>query len=245
MGAYRQRFGLTHHPLPRDAAGSSFFCQTRALNQLGKRFEVGGGAIVARVGLGDGRGSFVGDLISGNKPDLAKAALVSLTFNGLGLPGLHFGLSAMYERIRAEPVEIRPALPDQPMTEWLAHGHLVYRGPQLTVLCEGGFILHQAAGMSWLTWDTFLIASYSLESIPSLTPYLGVEVQQTSKDRDPFFAPGPDQLTNAAESLVEAEVGLRYDLARWTSLKLEYRLLHMNLSANLKHTVQLNWSFAL
>jgi len=54
---YRQRFGLTHHPLPRDAAGSSFFCQTRALNQLEDGFqalleEPGLGVLTAEAGVG-------------------------------------------------------------------------------------------------------------------------------------------------------------------------------------------------
>jgi type II secretory pathway predicted ATPase ExeA len=54
---YRQRFGLTHHPLPRDAAGSSFFCQTKALNQLEDSFqslleEPGLGVLTAEAGVG-------------------------------------------------------------------------------------------------------------------------------------------------------------------------------------------------
>lgn len=54
---YRQRFGLTHHPLPRDAAGSSFFCQTKALNQLEDGFqalleEPGLGVLTAEAGVG-------------------------------------------------------------------------------------------------------------------------------------------------------------------------------------------------
>jgi len=55
--SYRQRFGLTHHPLPRDAAGSSFFCQTKALNQLEDCFtslveEPGLGVLTAEAGVG-------------------------------------------------------------------------------------------------------------------------------------------------------------------------------------------------
>lgn len=55
--SYRQRFGLTHHPLPRDAAGSSFFCQTRALNQLEDCFQSlledpGLGVLTAEAGVG-------------------------------------------------------------------------------------------------------------------------------------------------------------------------------------------------
>lgn len=55
--AYRQRFGLTHHPLPRDAAGSSFFCQTKSLNQLEDCFQSliedpGLGVLTAEAGVG-------------------------------------------------------------------------------------------------------------------------------------------------------------------------------------------------
>ena len=55
--SYRQRFGLTHHPLPREAAGSSFFCQTRALNQLEDCFQSliedpGLGVLTAEAGVG-------------------------------------------------------------------------------------------------------------------------------------------------------------------------------------------------
>ena len=55
--SYRQRFGLTHHPLPRDAAGSTFFCQTRSLNHLEDCFqdlleEPGLGVLTAEAGVG-------------------------------------------------------------------------------------------------------------------------------------------------------------------------------------------------
>ena len=55
--SYRQRFGLTHHPLPRAAAGSSFFCQTKSLNQLEDCFqslieEPGLGVLTAEAGVG-------------------------------------------------------------------------------------------------------------------------------------------------------------------------------------------------
>ena len=55
--SYRQRFGLNHHPLPRDAAGSSFFCQTKSLNQLEDCFQSliedpGLGVLTAEAGVG-------------------------------------------------------------------------------------------------------------------------------------------------------------------------------------------------
>ncbi len=55
--SYRQRFGFTHHPLPRDAAGSSFFCQTKSLNLLEDYFqslieEPGLGILTAEAGVG-------------------------------------------------------------------------------------------------------------------------------------------------------------------------------------------------
>jgi type II secretory pathway predicted ATPase ExeA len=55
--SYRQRFGLTHHPLPRDAAGSTFFSQTAGLNQLERHFQdlledPGLGLLTAEAGVG-------------------------------------------------------------------------------------------------------------------------------------------------------------------------------------------------
>ncbi len=55
--AYRSRFGLKHHPLPRDAAGSTFFCQMKSLNQLEDGFhalleEPGLGILTADAGVG-------------------------------------------------------------------------------------------------------------------------------------------------------------------------------------------------
>jgi MSHA biogenesis protein MshM len=55
--SYRQRFGLTHHPLPRDAAGSSFFSQTPGLLQLESQFnelleEPGLGLLTGEAGVG-------------------------------------------------------------------------------------------------------------------------------------------------------------------------------------------------
>jgi type II secretory pathway predicted ATPase ExeA len=55
--SYRQRFGLTHHPLPRDAAGASFFSQTAGLLQLDTQFqelleEPGLGLLTGEAGVG-------------------------------------------------------------------------------------------------------------------------------------------------------------------------------------------------
>jgi type II secretory pathway predicted ATPase ExeA len=55
--SYRQRFGLTHHPLPRAAAGSTFFCQTVGLNHLEDCFQdlledPGLGVLTAEAGVG-------------------------------------------------------------------------------------------------------------------------------------------------------------------------------------------------
>ena len=55
--SYRQRFGLTHHPLPRAAAGNTFFCQTVGLNRLEDCFQdlledPGLGVLTAEAGVG-------------------------------------------------------------------------------------------------------------------------------------------------------------------------------------------------
>ena len=55
--SYRQRFGLTHHPLPRAAVGDTFFCQTVGLNRLEDCFQdlledPGLGVLTAEAGLG-------------------------------------------------------------------------------------------------------------------------------------------------------------------------------------------------
>jgi MSHA biogenesis protein MshM len=54
---YRSRFGLQHHPLPRDAAGKSFFDQTRGYVRLEMYFqelldEPGLGVLTAEPGVG-------------------------------------------------------------------------------------------------------------------------------------------------------------------------------------------------
>ena len=55
--SYRSRFGLTHHPLPRDAAGPSYFSQTPGFAQLESHFhdlldEPGLGILTAEAGVG-------------------------------------------------------------------------------------------------------------------------------------------------------------------------------------------------
>lgn len=55
--SYRQRFGLTHHPLPRDAAGDSFFAQTPGHRLLESQFnelleEPGLGLLTGDAGVG-------------------------------------------------------------------------------------------------------------------------------------------------------------------------------------------------
>jgi MSHA biogenesis protein MshM len=55
--SYRSRFGLTHHPLPRDASGKSFFDQTAGYQHLEMYFqelvdEPGLGVLTAEPGVG-------------------------------------------------------------------------------------------------------------------------------------------------------------------------------------------------
>lgn len=55
--SYRARFGLAHHPLPRDAAGPSYFIQTPGFSQLERHFhdlleEPGLGLLTADAGVG-------------------------------------------------------------------------------------------------------------------------------------------------------------------------------------------------
>jgi MSHA biogenesis protein MshM len=55
--SYRSRFGLTHHPLPRDASGKTFFDQTQGYMQLEMYFqelidEPGLGVLTAEPGVG-------------------------------------------------------------------------------------------------------------------------------------------------------------------------------------------------
>jgi type II secretory pathway predicted ATPase ExeA len=55
--SYRTRFGLTHHPLPRDAAGASYFPRTPGFAQLESQFhdlleEPGLGLLTADAGVG-------------------------------------------------------------------------------------------------------------------------------------------------------------------------------------------------
>jgi type II secretory pathway predicted ATPase ExeA len=55
--SYRSRFGLTHHPLPRDASGKSFFDQTAGYQRLEMYFqelidEPGLGVLTAEAGVG-------------------------------------------------------------------------------------------------------------------------------------------------------------------------------------------------
>jgi len=55
--SYRQRFGFTHHPIPRDAAGAAYFSLTPGYSQLESHFhdlldEPGLGLLTAEPGIG-------------------------------------------------------------------------------------------------------------------------------------------------------------------------------------------------
>jgi general secretion pathway protein A len=55
--SYRQRFGFTHHPIPRDAAGPAYFSLTPGYSQLESHFhdlleEPGLGLLTAEAGIG-------------------------------------------------------------------------------------------------------------------------------------------------------------------------------------------------
>jgi len=202
-----------------------------------------GDALTLAGGVGNGRGRDEADIRLSNDSNQFKALKAKVEYRGLGWRDLRVGVGGLYDRIAAEPSEIRPALPDEHIDEVIGNVYAAYRGLQLTLIAEAYSIWHRAAGDTFTTMDEFVVAGYRVGRI---TPYLLVERTDARGGVDPFYTPVPG--TPTASTPVDRTVvlvGARVDTSVWSAVKAEYRASRTDAGDGLDHEVALNWSFGI
>jgi hypothetical protein len=192
----------------------------------------------AVVGLGNGRGDIVDDILTNSETNDGKSVLIKLRYKTtLG----EVGLSAIYDLIAPADAMIRPALPDESIHELIGNAYVAIRGDGPIVIGEGYAIRHQASDASWLTYSAYGLVGYTIAE--RVTPYAAIDTI-IGADDDPFFRPDPAM--SPSIDFVEVLVGIRVDVSTWSAVKLELRLDHpLDDSNNNDYTGVLNWSFGL
>jgi hypothetical protein len=192
-------------------------------------------------GVGNGRGRIEDEILVGGDLDESKSIMVKVEIEQPGERHWRAGLSGAIDLIAAQPVDVRPALPDENIFEVVGNAFGSYRTDQLTVISEAYIVDHLAAGTAWVTLDAFALAGYSLGSF---TPYVLVEWIDTLGGPDPFFVPTP-MSPPLPEPLVEVLAGVRVDLSTWAALKGELRVTHYTDSAITGQALTINWAFGI
>jgi len=72
-----------------------------------------------------------------------KAFHASLEYVGLIWPDLRVGIAGIYDRIPAQPVAVRPALPDVSIEEFIGSAHIAYPSVPLILIIETYIMEHR------------------------------------------------------------------------------------------------------
>ena len=190
------------------------------------------------IGVGNGRGRFVDDILVNSETNEAKSALLKLRVkSSFG----EAGVGAIYDVIAPADAMTRPALPDQKIHEVIGSAYIAIRGAGVIAIGEGFAVRHQAGNANWMTYAGYGLLGYAV--IDKLTPYVAVDTI-VGADDDPFFR--PDTAMSPLVDFVEVLAGARIDVSTWSALKLEVRFdrLYGGGGAN-DYTGVANWSFGL
>ena len=203
----------------------------------------GEGGLTLAGGIGNGRGHDETDIPLRRDRNDFKALKLKLEVQGVGLPDLRLGIGGLVDRIAPAPEEIRPALPDVEIDEYIANAYAAYRGAQLTLIAEAYSIWHRTDDDTFTTMDAFAVLGYRVGRV---TPYLQVERTSRRGGIDPYYSPVPDMMTPSTPvEQSELLLGTRIDPSVWSALKLEYRLTRTDAVDDLAHSLALNWSFGI
>jgi hypothetical protein len=205
----------------------------------GASADLGAGKLRTTLSVGNGRGKIVDDVRNESDYLARKSLQATAEYIGLGLPDLRAGVSGIYGRIPPQPVEVRPALPNRPIDEWIGSVHVAYPSVPVLFIAEGYLIEHRANGHAWRTYGGFVLVGYSFGI---LTPYVELSRILSAGGVDPFFIPDPTAAQVASLDVLDLIPGLRLDLSDWSALKLEYQYSHLR-PQGIRHAVILNWSW--
>lgn len=174
----------------------------------------------ATVMIANGRGRIVDDVRSSSDLNLAKAIIVHLGLEDVGITGLRYGVSGSYDRIAPQPIDARPALADTPIDEVIANAYVAHRGSHWTVISELYDIIHRGGKATQSTFAGFAVVGYK---IAHLVPFVMAEARTTSGGNDPFFV--PDSMSPRVTKFVEGTAGMRYELNTWSALKFQLQVM--------------------
>jgi hypothetical protein len=213
----------------------------------GARVPIGDTTVNIMLTVGNGRGKIVDDVRNNRDYQAMKAFHGSLELVGIGRPELRAGVAGIFGRIPAQPGhtpfqpgDVRPALPDQEITEVIGSAHVAYVNVPLLLIAEGYDVAHLALGHQWTTYGGFLLIGYAFGRV---TPYAELERIASKGGTDPFFNPGLPDSPVLSFDTVEGIVGLRVDLSDWTALKAEFRDTHAFDLKTTQYEGILNWSW--
>jgi hypothetical protein len=199
-----------------------------------------GGSINLLVGVANGRGNAPAELQLVEDNNLWKAINARIDVQGVGPAGLSFGISGLYDRIAPVAMDARPNMPNTEIQEVIVGAHLVYRDANATFVSEAHVINHVANGRGWTSVGAFAVGSYR---IGDFSPYMLVDALAMDRS-DPYFFPGSGGNPYAPNS-VKIAPGLRLDVTRWSSIRLEYHAQVPLTPGPVLHSGYLDWSFGI
>jgi hypothetical protein len=205
--------------------------------QAGTSIGVGPGSINLVVSGGTAREKIgtVGHGLHGSAFTSVNAVHAKLDFSGFLHRDLHFGVSAVYDRIPEEAAFTRPGLPDQSIDEKIGNAYIALPSLPVIFIAEAYGIEHtlnssaksENIGSKWRTFGAFAMLGYQIGRV---TPYIRGEYigsQVGAYIFDPYYVPEPKSHAGFTVSMdaKEGVVGTRVDLSDWCSLKLEYQVM--------------------
>jgi hypothetical protein len=207
---------------------------------VGAKLKAGPGSLNLYASVGNGRGLIVDDVRNARDYQSLKAVHLAAEYVGIRWPELRAGLSLVLDRIPAQPLAIRPSLPDLPIDELIAGAHVAFASYPLVLIAEGYAVIHRVDSQQWSTYGGFALLGYAFGRF---TPYAEFESVSSSGGADPFFIPDVAAPDVPSFDTAGGILGLRIDLSDWTALKAEYRYTRsIDTSTNFQEGL-INWSW--
>ena len=161
------------------------------------------------LGVGNGRSSIISR--SGDFGDVNnnRAWLVNLFVKPDALYGLEAGGAVYRDKITSAPGEFR---------EWITSGHIVYARDNFELISEVANVQHKAVGPDSGASNSIAYYAQTAYRLPWLDrvwkPYYRFEY---------IHIPKSDTLFRLVPSVNASVIGVRYDIAAFAAIKLEYR----------------------
>ena len=190
-----------------------------------------GGTLSYVANLANGRGKIADEVKLVEDNNDSKMAGGMLTYKPAAVEGLGFGANYMHDTI---PARAGTANRGGEIDENLSGAHIFYLKDPFEVILEGQLVNHfnHATGVRDETVGSYGQLAYKMGKYK---PYVRFDWLNIS-DRDPFF-----------EGLVEDEtshtLGIRYEVATFNALKLEYRHIDKDNSQSSEAVIQSSFAF--